>query len=81
MRAEILVTTKDGQVTAGTITLKNGKLRGAPEKGYERLVASILEDALDVDGKEVSAEKEPVVFLKALPKCYSGSYLRAKLYS
>ena len=71
-KCEFLVTKKDGQLSAGTITLDNkGKLTIQSKKGYEVMMKEILEDGL--------AEKDVRVWFDRLPRYYDGSYLRARI--
>lgn len=70
-KCEILETNWDkGQVLAGTITLKNGKLTSHAEKGYSILMNNVMKDSKGVDPKK---------WFKGLPKFYDGVALRARM--
>jgi len=70
---EILETDWDkGQVLAGKITLKNGKLQFSAEKGFQVLVDSFKEEA------KMDAGKDLQWWMKSLPRKYSGTVLRVK---
>jgi hypothetical protein len=88
MRADILLTTMDGQISAGTITLEAGTLHPKMEPGYERTVNFIMTNPVtqrDPDGRpqfpvvEIDKEKDPQAWMEALPRNYSGSMLRVAL--
>jgi hypothetical protein len=71
-KCEFLVTKREGQVSAGTITLDDkGKLTIQPEKGYEILMENTLEEGL--------AASDVRVWFDSLPSEYDGSYLRARI--
>ena len=79
MICQMLITTKEGQILAGTLVFKNGKVSSEPEEGYELLMADVLGTPnFDYDHK-IILKDDPENWFGALPKQYSGSYLRALL--
>jgi len=67
---EILVVEWErGTASAGTIGLIDGKLKAFPQKGYEVLMANILEEQGNQDAE---------AYLEILPQKYSGSLMRAR---
>jgi hypothetical protein len=81
MRCEILSTRKTGQELAGTLSLRDGEITAERQKGYERLMANILEETVWVEDqkKKVTKEDDPRLWFAILPREYSGTYLRALL--
>jgi hypothetical protein len=79
MKCELLVTTPSGQVVAGTITLLGDQLSVDSKDGYSRLVKNILTTSVWSDDVRISATNNPQEWIKALPKMFNGSYMRAKM--
>lgn len=80
MQCEILVSKKTGQVIAGTLTLKDGKIEAEPTHGYEVLMDKVMaEPSFSSDGKVVDRYQDPEAWFNALPKRYNGIYMRARL--
>jgi len=79
MRVDMLVTTRDGQVVAGSIYLVNGQFELEADPHYVTLMESMLEDPVVLGDKVIDSGKQPLQWMRALPSYYSGSYLRARL--
>ncbi len=79
MKCELLVTTKNGQELAGMLTLSGDKVSPQPEKGYEAMLRSIIDEpvVVDEDMRKMSLKDDPQKWFENLPRQYSGSYLRA----
>src|ERR1700721_2038190 len=74
MLCELLVTTKEGQILAGVIKLKDdGSVSGDYSDGYENLVTNVM--AAPVLG--IERESDSKAWFDGLPKQYTGSYFRA----
>lgn len=77
---EILVTEWDaGQVVAGEIIFRNGKVSFSAAKGYETLIKSITQGKTSVGGKVFDPTNDPKAWLRSLPSFYTGSIVRARL--
>jgi hypothetical protein len=77
---EILVTEwEEGQVVAGEIIFREGKLSFSAVKGYETLMGIIMEEKTFVGEKVFDPAKDPKAWLQNLPSLYTGSRLRARL--
>lgn len=75
---EILLTTAEGQIVAGTFALDGKKIISKPKKGYERLMKNILEEDHTIDEEQVSSKEDSRSWFNTLVKHYSGTYLRAR---
>lgn len=79
---EILVTGREGgQVVAGEIIFTDGKLSFSATRGYEILMANVMEDKTFVGEKVFDPAKDPKAWLRSLPGFYTGSIVRARLVS
>ena|ERR1700694_250598 len=78
---ELVVTTGDGQIVAGTLTEDNGKIASHPMPGYETLCDNVLAGSHIVEGgrRQITADDDPQEWFRNLPREYSGSYLRARI--
>jgi len=77
---EILVTEwKAGQVVAGEIIFRNGKLSFSATKGYAILMQNVMEDKTFVGEKVFDPANGPEAWLRSLPSFYTGSIVRARL--
>lgn len=77
---EILVTEwETGQVVAGRIIFKDGKLSVAATKGYETLMESVIAGKTSFGEGVFDRTKDPKVWLRSLPSLYTGSIVRARL--
>ena len=77
---EILVTDWDeGQIVAGAIFLKDGKLSVSLTKGHEVLMQNVMENRTFVGEKLFDPAKDPKAWLRSLPSFYTGSIVRARL--
>lgn len=65
----MLLTTRDGQVVAGTVILEGDAVGMSVNSGHEILMRNLLEDA----------KPDPVKWFNSLPNTYNGSYLRARM--
>lgn len=79
MTCELLVLCNAEQIIAGRLTLLGGKVAPQAEPGYELLMKRVMKDVLVVNGRQVTSASAPRAWLSALPKKYTGTYLRAKL--
>ncbi len=79
MRVDMLVTTRDGQVVAGSIYLVNGQFSIEADPHYVTLMESMLQDPVVLGDKVIDSSEQPLQWMLALPSYYSGSYLRARL--
>jgi hypothetical protein len=85
MRADILLTTKNGQIRVGTITQVGTIFRTKMKPGYERIVRSVLTRPISARPPCLSAEelidkrKDPEAWMRALPWNYDGTRLRVAL--
>jgi hypothetical protein len=77
MKCEILVTTKEGQDTAGFVILDGKKLSVLANKGYERLMKNIMDETHTINEEEVSAREDSRSWFKTLPEHYGGHRLMA----
>ena len=76
---EILFTEwEDGQVVAGEIIFRDGKLSFSATKGYELLMENVMEDKTFVGEKVFDPARDPKDWLRSLPSFYTGSILRAR---
>ena len=73
----ILLTTEKGQIVAGYIKLKNGKLSISP-KG-STLLRNICRDSIVYNNQQVSPKDNPSLWFEGLPYQYNGAYLRAEM--
>jgi len=70
-RCNIFVTKAGDQVLAGIILLhEDGSFTYSPSVGFEILMQNLVNDRMGV---------APVDWFNALPKTYTGSYLRAEI--
>ena len=77
---EILVTEwEGGQVVAGKIIFRDGKLSFSATKGYEVLMENVMEDKTVVGKKVFHPAIHPKDWLRSLPRFYTGSIVRARL--
>jgi hypothetical protein len=77
---EILVTEwEGGQIVAGEIIFKDGKLSFSATKGYEILMGNVMEDKTFVEEKVFDPAKDPKAWLRSLPSFHTGSIVRARL--
>ena len=76
---DLLVTTKKGQLIAGTIVLDGSHVFAVPAEGYETLVKNVLEAPVVTPRGKFYRESTPVNWFEGLPLQYRGSYLQAKL--
>jgi hypothetical protein len=77
---EILITDwEEGQVVAGEIIFRDGKLSFSATKRYEILMINIMKDKTFVRGRVFDPTNNPQGWLRSLPSCYSGSMVRARL--
>lgn len=79
MEAELLELTRDGYVVMGTITLEGDMIQVSSDK--PNVEKSVLEIPANIDGKRVYAKDNPEAWFKALPRTFSGSYMRARILS
>jgi hypothetical protein len=81
MTVDFLSATADGkQVKAGTVWLEDGQIRHSAAPGEESLMTNLLDETYMVEGKELSAKSTPEEWLAALPRIFSGTYLRAQAH-
>lgn len=79
-RCEMLVTTEDGQVVAGIVTLTDdGRVAAMANAGYEILMRNILKEDNFRNGEPISLVSDPQGWFEALPYEYSGSMVRARM--
>jgi len=76
---EILVTKWDGQVVAGEIISRDGKLNFAATKGYEIFMTNIMKGKTFVRGRVFDPANSLNPWLRSLPVFYTGSIVRARL--
>ena len=77
---EILVTDwKDGQVVAGEIIFKDGKLSFSATKGHEIFMGNVMADRIFVGERVFGSAKDEKAWLRSLPSFYTGSIVRARL--
>ena len=76
---EILVTEWEGQVVAGEIIFRDGKLSFSATKGYEILMENLMEDKTFVGEKVFDPANDPKAWLRSLTNFYTGSVVRARL--
>jgi hypothetical protein len=77
---EILVTDwDDGQVVAGEIVLRDGKLSFSSKKGFEVLMENVIQNKTFVGKKVFDPANDPKAWLQSLPSSYTGSIVRARL--
>ena len=77
---EILVTEwEEGQVVAGEIIFKDGKLSFSARKGYEILMENVMKGKTFVGEKACDPADDPKAWLRSLPSFYTGSVMRARL--
>lgn len=79
MKAELLKTTRDGQVVIGTITLDGETIRVSSDN--PNLEASLVDTPANINGKQVYAKDDARAWFEALPRTFSGDYLRARIVS
>lgn len=79
MKAELLRTTRDGQVVIGTITLEGETIRVLSDS--PNVEASVLDTPANIDGKRVYAKDDAKAWFEALPSTFSGDYVRARIVS
>lgn len=75
----IYLTTKDGQLLIGKITLDGTLLTVTSIAGKGTDMPSFLTDSHYVNGKMITSKQDPKAWFEALPRTYSGSYLRAEM--
>ena len=76
---EILVTEwEGGQVVAGEIIFRDGKLSFSATKGYEVLMENVMAGKTFVGEKVFDPVNDPKAWLQSLPGFYTGSILRAR---
>ena len=75
---ELLITTRDGQIVAGEISLTDGKLKSSPKKGHKGLVKEIRNAKTIIGEQRFDPAKDPEGWIKSLPDAYSGSYFRVR---
>lgn len=76
---EILVTEwEDGQIVAGEIVLKDGKLSFTATNGYEILLTNIVGTTTFDRGKVFDPANDPRAWLRSLRSFYTGSIVRAR---
>ena len=76
---EILVTEwEEGQVVAGEIIFRDGKVSFSATKGYELLMQNIMADRIFVGEKAFDPASDPIAWLRSLPSFYTGSIVRAQ---
>jgi len=73
---DVLLTTNEGQLVAGTIVLDGGHVFGVPVQGYEALLQNILESPVVGPHGKFFREKTPVGWFEGLPYQYNGSRLK-----
>lgn len=77
---EILVTEwEGGQVVAGEIIFKDGKLSFTATTGSEILMENVLEGNTLVGEKVFDRARDPKAWPRSLPGFYTGSIVRALL--
>jgi hypothetical protein len=81
MTCRLLVTEKDGQKLAATLTYSEGRISTLTEPGYGDALKEVLSRKHIVIAGErvVSLEEDFKIWFEALPNVYGGSYLRAEI--
>lgn len=79
MKAELLQTTSGGQVVIATITLENDRISVSSDN--LNIEASLLDTPANIEGERVYAKDDARAWFRALPRTFSGDYLRARIVS
>jgi hypothetical protein len=82
MKCSIFTTEAGEQVLAGTIKLKNGRIKGkAVNEDYQTLIDNVLSRANLIEGgtRSVTAESDPQLWFESLPDNWNGTYVRAEI--
>jgi hypothetical protein len=78
-----IFTTEAGEpVLAGTIKLKNGRIKGKPvNEDYQTLIDNVLARAnlTEKGTRSVTAESDPELWFEALPENWNGTYVWAEM--
>lgn len=78
---DLLLTTELEQVPVIRFVLDDGQVTAqALEPQYEKTAKEILNKKLPYNHAMVSSQDAPSAWFYALPKHFSGSYLRARMY-
>lgn len=78
MNCEILVSTKQGQKVAGTVSFNGVDVVQQARPGYENLMKNVMKSPV-INGEKFTREENPEEWFKNLPAQYSGSYVRARM--
>jgi hypothetical protein len=78
MQCEILISKRNGQLVAGTLSLDGGNVVAHANPGFETLMQNVMNSPV-IHGKRFMREDDPEGWFNALPYQYNGSYMRARM--